>query len=126
MGRAFTRKPAGGFSKAGNGISFRKNLPVLRRRPDPPPEYHMTKELLKFDEIGIWSEIKLDIVEQYGSAYTKAFAGNAIIEKILYRRIQWRWAACREDNESAGRGKPGARSQSATEVRQIFLYRHRW
>jgi three-Cys-motif partner protein len=41
----------------------------------------MTKGPLKFDEIGIWSEIKLDIVEQYGAAYTKAFAGHRNLEK---------------------------------------------
>jgi three-Cys-motif partner protein len=29
---------------------------------------------LKFDEIGYWSELKLKIVQEYGSAYTKAFA----------------------------------------------------
>jgi hypothetical protein len=27
----------------------------------------------EFDEIGDWSELKLEIVEKYGSAYTKAF-----------------------------------------------------
>ena len=32
----------------------------------------------KFDEIGIWSELKLEIVEQYGAAYTKAFARNRL------------------------------------------------
>jgi three-Cys-motif partner protein len=30
---------------------------------------------LKFDEIGYWSELKLQIVQEYGSAYTKAFSG---------------------------------------------------
>ncbi|MGO9060099.1 MAG: three-Cys-motif partner protein TcmP [Candidatus Binataceae bacterium] len=34
----------------------------------------MTELPFKFDEIGIWSEIKLEIIEQYGAAYTKAFA----------------------------------------------------
>jgi three-Cys-motif partner protein len=29
----------------------------------------------KFDEIGYWSELKLQIVEKYGAAYTKAFSG---------------------------------------------------
>jgi len=29
----------------------------------------------QFDEIGRWSELKLEIVEKYGSAYTTAFAG---------------------------------------------------
>lgn len=28
---------------------------------------------LKFDKIGVWSELKLEIVEKYGSAYTTAF-----------------------------------------------------
>jgi three-Cys-motif partner protein len=29
---------------------------------------------LKFDEVGYWSELKLEIVEKYGSAYTNAFS----------------------------------------------------
>lgn len=32
----------------------------------------------KFDEVGIWSELKLEIVENYGSAYTKAFANQSL------------------------------------------------
>jgi three-Cys-motif partner protein len=28
---------------------------------------------IRFDEVGQWSVLKLDIIEQYGSAYTKAF-----------------------------------------------------
>jgi three-Cys-motif partner protein len=31
---------------------------------------------LKFDEINVWSELKLDMVERYGAAYTKAFANH--------------------------------------------------
>jgi three-Cys-motif partner protein len=31
----------------------------------------------QFDEIGDWSELKLEIVEKYGSAYTKAFTGRS-------------------------------------------------
>ncbi len=30
-------------------------------------------DLFEFDEIGVWSELKLEIVEKYGSAYTSAF-----------------------------------------------------
>jgi three-Cys-motif partner protein len=33
----------------------------------------MTPVPFKFDEIGYWSELKLEIVEKYGSAYTTAF-----------------------------------------------------
>jgi three-Cys-motif partner protein len=36
---------------------------------------------LKFDEIGIWSELKLEIVENYGAAYTKAFANQRGLKK---------------------------------------------
>jgi three-Cys-motif partner protein len=31
---------------------------------------------LQFDEIGRWSELKLEIVEKYGAAYTTAFGGE--------------------------------------------------
>lgn len=34
-----------------------------------------TSEEFQFDEIGRWSELKLEIVEKYGAAYTTAFAG---------------------------------------------------
>lgn len=35
----------------------------------------------KFDEIGNWSEIKLEIVEKYGAAYTTAFANFPNLKK---------------------------------------------
>ena len=35
----------------------------------------------QFDEIGYWSELKLEIVEKYGSAYTTAFKGNPRLKK---------------------------------------------
>jgi len=41
----------------------------------------MKDRSFKFDEIGIWSELKLEIVEQYGAAYTKAFAGAPNLKK---------------------------------------------
>jgi len=41
----------------------------------------MTKLPFKFDEIGIWSELKLEIIEQYGAAYTKAFARTLNLTK---------------------------------------------
>lgn len=36
----------------------------------------------KFDEVGIWSELKLEIVEKYGSAYTSAFAKQPRLKKF--------------------------------------------
>jgi three-Cys-motif partner protein len=41
----------------------------------------VTTAPFKFDEIGYWSELKLDIVEKYGSAYTKAFANQKGLKK---------------------------------------------
>jgi three-Cys-motif partner protein len=36
----------------------------------------------KFDDIGYWSELKLEIIESYGSAYTKAFANYPRLKKV--------------------------------------------
>lgn len=41
----------------------------------------MTERPFKFDEIGYWSELKLEIVEKYGAAYTKAFANFPNLKK---------------------------------------------
>jgi three-Cys-motif partner protein len=41
----------------------------------------MTDLPFKFDEIGIWSELKLEIVGQYGAAYTKTFARSPKLKK---------------------------------------------
>jgi hypothetical protein len=41
----------------------------------------MTQDLFEFDEIGVWSELKLEIVEKYGSAYTKAFKKTSSLKK---------------------------------------------
>ena len=35
----------------------------------------------KFDQVGIWSELKLEIVEKYGAAYTAAFANEPRLKK---------------------------------------------
>jgi three-Cys-motif partner protein len=35
----------------------------------------------KFDEIGAWSELKIEIIEKYGAAYTKAFAKTRNLKK---------------------------------------------
>lgn len=35
----------------------------------------------EFDEIGYWSELKLEIVEKYGSAYTRAFSNTPHLRK---------------------------------------------
>ena len=42
----------------------------------------MTKPDFKFDEIGVWSELKLEIVEKYGSAYTTTFKNHPDLKKF--------------------------------------------
>src|SRR5690348_2087161 len=41
----------------------------------------MTGATFKFDEVGYWSEIKLEIVEKYGAAYTNAFRNARNLKK---------------------------------------------
>lgn len=41
----------------------------------------MTDLPFKFGEIGYWSELKLEIIEKYGAAYTKAFANTPNLKK---------------------------------------------
>jgi three-Cys-motif partner protein len=41
----------------------------------------MSDEAFKFDEVGYWSELKLEIVEKYGSAYTTAFRNSPNLKK---------------------------------------------
>jgi three-Cys-motif partner protein len=36
----------------------------------------------KFDEVGVWSELKLEILEKYGAAYTRAFARHPNLKKF--------------------------------------------
>lgn len=42
----------------------------------------MTIAPSKFDQIGYWSELKLEIVEKYGAAYTKAFVNQPRLKKF--------------------------------------------
>jgi len=40
--------------------------------------------MLKFDEIGYWSEVKLDIVREYAQAYSKIMASQSFCRAHLY------------------------------------------
>ena len=44
----------------------------------------MAKKTLQLDEIGYWSEVKLDIVRQYAKAYSTILASKAFIKGHLY------------------------------------------
>lgn len=41
----------------------------------------MTESAFQFDEVGTWSVLKLEIIEQYGAAYTKAFTNARGLKK---------------------------------------------
>ena len=72
----------------------------------------MTELPFKFDEIGYWSELKLEIVEKYGAAYTTTFAKVPNLTKLLHRRIQRRRRPRLEENQGPDRWKPVARVES--------------
>jgi hypothetical protein len=42
---------------------------------------HVSKSAFQFDEIGLWSELKLEISEKYASAYTTAFGKSTGLTK---------------------------------------------
>lgn len=42
----------------------------------------MDDQSFEFDEVGAWSELKLEILSAYGSAYTKAFANDRGLRKF--------------------------------------------
>jgi three-Cys-motif partner protein len=44
----------------------------------------MSKKALRLDEIGYWSEVKLDIVKKYASAYSTIMAKQPLIKRHIY------------------------------------------
>ncbi len=47
----------------------------------------MTQGSFEFEEIGVWSELKLEIVGKYGSAYTNAFRNSGRLKKYYIDRF---------------------------------------
>lgn len=46
--------------------------------PTTRDDERVTQSPFEFDEIGAWSELKLEIVEKYGSAYTNALKNSGL------------------------------------------------
>lgn len=44
----------------------------------------MSKKALRLDEIGYWSELKLEIIKKYASAYSTILANQPLIKAHLY------------------------------------------
>ena len=70
-----------------------------------------TFDEFQFDEMGRWSELKLEIVEKYGAAYTTAFAGP---KGKSYESTTWTPSAV-----------PGFMSQRIRGVRSRIVQRER-
>jgi hypothetical protein len=72
-------------------VTFNDSLPD--QSPGSPARRFATILLIAAgmaEEIGVWSELKLEIVEQYGAAYTKAFNNTPGVKKYYIDGFQWR------------------------------------
>jgi hypothetical protein len=60
----------------------------------------MSKKALQHDEIGYWSEVKLDIVKKYASAYSTIMAKQPWINQASqrHRRVRGSRTAHLENN----------------------------
>ena len=79
----------------------------------PPPEAQVTvtdAPPFKFDEVNVWSEIKLEIVEKYGAAYTGAFSRHPRLKKIYVDAFSGAGAHISKSSGSQIDGSPCARA----------------
>jgi hypothetical protein len=81
----------------------------------------MIESSFEFDEIGVWSELKLEIVEQYGAAYTKAFNKTQGLKKYYIDGFSGRTQV--KDNGLCGRGKSGASLEGLASFRRVLFHR---
>ena len=82
MGRAHTKSRRSTAARK-TLESVPREIDVLRRL-ESSTSLTVASAAFKFDQIGYWSELKLEIVEKYGTAYTKAFTKTTGIEEILH------------------------------------------
>jgi three-Cys-motif partner protein len=78
----------------------------------------------KFDEVGIWSELKLEIVEKYGSAYTAAFANQPSLRKFYIDAFSG--AGVHISKRSGGQidGSPARALKNVTVFRRLLFHRY--
>ena len=91
---AAPRHPAGSARPRRLGRTM-GNVRLARIQDDPLPKRDlachtseknrsMSKKALRLDEIGYWSEVKLDIVKKYARAYSTILAKNPSIKRHIY------------------------------------------
>ena len=66
----------------------------------------MTQSFFEFDEIGVWSELKLEIIQEYGSAYTKAFNNSPGLKKYYIDGFSGAGRHVSKRNRSVVEGSP--------------------
>lgn len=79
------------------------------------------KPTIRFDEIGYWSEVKLDIIREYASAYSKIMAKQPMIKRHIY--IDAFAGAGRHISKATGDFVPGS-PLNALHVRPPFPELH--
>ncbi|MBN2037227.1 MAG: three-Cys-motif partner protein TcmP [Chitinispirillaceae bacterium] len=77
---------------------------------------------LQYDEIGYWSEVKLDIIKEYASAYTAVMAGQKKA-KLKYIYIDAFSGAGQHISKSTGEFVPGS-PLNALKIPNLFLEYH--
>lgn len=77
---------------------------------------------IEYDEIGIWSEVKLAIIKEYASAYTTILDAQRRdkirgLKMALHRRVCGAGLSPLEDQRQPRRGQPVDRPQHVAPVR---------
>jgi hypothetical protein len=71
----------------------------------------VTPAPFKFDEIGDWSELTLEIVEDYGAAYTKAFSNQNGIKQFYIDAFSGAGVHVSKRTQGRSKGVPRAPSK---------------
>jgi three-Cys-motif partner protein len=74
-----------------------------------------------FDVIGVWSELKLEIIEKYGAAYTKAFAKTRNLKKYYIDGFSGAGVHVSKKTKAAIEGSP-ARALKITPPFDAFYF----
>jgi three-Cys-motif partner protein len=84
----------------------------------------VTNAPFKFDEISHWSELKLEIVEKYGAAYTKAFANQKGLKKFYIDAFSGAGVHVSKRTHGQVEGSPARAPKSLPAVRPFLFHRH--
>lgn len=83
----------------------------------------MSELPFKFDEIGYWSELKLEIVEKYGAAYTQTFANFPRLKKYYIDGFSGAGVHISKTTGTAHRRQPHPSSEGDASLRRLLFHR---